>query len=423
MLQLRLFAGVGMQRAKVLIVLTLLVLGFGLATGFPVFFRMFYVFGLLLVIGLGWTAFLVRGMRVDVARANLRTIAGQSIAEHVHVRRTGRLLQGFIEVRESTTMPIEPPGAVIGLGGSTDMRIGLDVPCPVRGVFRLGPIRVTASDPLGLYKMEHGAGRENSVIVHPETVDLPNFVLLPADLPAEGSVRRRSQHSTTNAYGIRDYYWGDSLNRISWKATARHDRLMVKEFEVEPANNIWVLADMERRANAGPAGRDIEETAVRVAASICRRYSEGGYPVGFIAHGDERFVLDAQRGSDHLMHIMDALAAIRALGTRPLLDMIADLHTRVGRYTSVALVTASPDDEWLDGVRHLLQRHARVTAVIVDGDPARGGYPDAAYRTAATNTPTYVIKAGARAPEDLIAVAHGSAGRPFGGFAPGRAAV
>ena len=253
MLQLRLFAGVGMQRAKVLIVLTLLVLGFGLATGFPVFFRMFYVFGLLLVIGLGWTAFLVRGMRVDVARANLRTVAGQSIAEHVHVRRTGRLLQGFIEVRESTDMPIEPPGAVIGLGGSTDMRIGLDVPCPVRGVFRLGPIRVTASDPLGLYKMEHGAGRENSVIVHPETVDLPNFVLLPADLPAEGSVRRRSQHSTTNAYGIRDYYWGDSLNRISWKATARHNRLMVKEFEVEPANNIWVLADMERRANAGPA--------------------------------------------------------------------------------------------------------------------------------------------------------------------------
>lgn len=411
-----------MQRAKVLIVLTLLVLGFGLATGFPVFFRMFYVFGLLLIIGLAWTAFLVRGMHVEVTRANLRTVAGQSIAEHVQVRRARRWLQGFIEVRESTDMPIEPPGAVIGLGGGADMRIGLDVPCPMRGLYRLGPMQVTASDPLGLYKMERGAGRRNQVIVHPETMELPNFVLLPADLPAEGSVRRRSQHSTTNAYGIRDYYWGDSLNRISWKATARHRRLMVKEFEVEPANNIWVLADMERRANAGPAGRDIEETVVRVAASICRRYSEGGYPVGLMAHGDERFVLDAERGSDHLMHIMDALAAIRALGNRPLLEMIADLHTRVGRYTSVALITASPDDEWLDGVRHLLQRNARVTAVIVDGDPERGGYPDAAYRTAATNTPTYVIKAGARDAEDLIAVALGGRARPFGAFAPERTA-
>ena len=411
-----------MQRAKVLIVLTLLVLGFGLATGFPVFFRMFYVFGLLLIIGLAWTAFLVRGMRVDVTRANLRTVAGQSIAEHVQVRRGGRWLQGFIEVRESTDMPIEPPGAVIGLGGAADMRIGLDVPCPMRGLYRLGPMQVTASDPLGLYKMERGAGRRNQVIVHPETMELPNFVLLPADLPAEGSVRRRSQHSTTNAYGIRDYYWGDSLNRISWKATARHRRLMVKEFEVEPANNIWVLADMERRANAGNAGRDIEETVVRVAASICRRYSEGGYPVGLMAHGDERFVLDAERGSDHLMHILDALAAIRALGNRPLLEMIADLHTRVGRYTSVALITASPDDEWLDGVRHLLQRNARVTAVIVDGDPERGGYPDAAYRTAATNTPTYVIKAGTRDPEDLVAVALGGRARPFGAFAPERTA-
>ena len=157
------------------------------------------------------------------------------------------------------------------------------------------PCRSTASDPLGLYKMERGAGRRNQVIVHPETMELPNFVLLPADLPAEGSVRRRSQHSTTNAYGIRDYYWGDSLNRISWKATARHRRLMVKEFEVEPANNIWVLADMERRANAGPAGRDVEETVVRVAASICRRYSEGRLPRR--PHGPRRRALRPRRGA------------------------------------------------------------------------------------------------------------------------------
>ena len=412
-----------MRRSKVLIVLTLMMLGYGLATGFPVFFRMFYVFALLLIIGLAWTAFLVRGMSVEVSRANLRTVAGQSISEKVHVRRRSRLLQGFIEVQESTDMPIDPPGAVVGLGGATDLQIELDVPCPARGVFRLGPMQVTASDPLGLYKMDRGAGQQNRVIVHPETMELPNFVLLPADLPAEGSVRRRSQHSTTNAYGIRDYYWGDSLNRISWKGTARHNRLMVKEFEVEPANNIWVLTDMERRANAGPAGREIEETAIRVAASICQRYSDGGYPVGFLAHGNERFVLDAQRGPDQLMHIMDSLAELRALGNRGLLHMIADLHTRVGRYTSVALVTASTDSEWLDGVRHLLQRNARVTVVVVDGDPGRGGYPDSAYSTAATNVPTYVIKAGSRSPEDLQAVAHGTSARPFARQAPQQAGV
>ena len=88
-----------------------------------------------------------------------------------------------------------------------------------------------------------------------------------------------------------------------------------------------------------------------------------------------------------------------------------------------ALITASTDSEWLDGVRHLLQRHARVTVVVVDGDPSRGGYPDAAYSTAATNVPTYVIKAGSRSPEDLQAVAHGTSARPLGRQAPERASV
>ena len=181
-----------MQRAKVLIVLTLLVLGFGLATGFPVFFRMFYVFGLLLIIGLAWTAFLVRGMRVDVARANLRTVAGQSIAEHVQVRRRGRLLQGFIEVRESTDMPIDPPGAVIGLGGATDMRIGLDVPCPMRGVYRLGPIRVTASDPLRMRKWAAVHGLPTEDLVFDDDMSIVNGLGVSSSPAAVGFIRGRA---------------------------------------------------------------------------------------------------------------------------------------------------------------------------------------------------------------------------------------
>ena len=43
-----------MQRARILLVITLVIVGFALATGFPVFHRMYYVFGLLLVFGAAW---------------------------------------------------------------------------------------------------------------------------------------------------------------------------------------------------------------------------------------------------------------------------------------------------------------------------------------------------------------------------------
>ncbi|MEZ4612148.1 MAG: DUF58 domain-containing protein [Caldilineaceae bacterium] len=51
---------------------------------------------------------------------------------------------------------------------------------------------------------------------------------------------------TTNAAGVRDYYPGDSLNRIHWPTTARMRRLMTKEFELIPRRDIWLYLDLSR---------------------------------------------------------------------------------------------------------------------------------------------------------------------------------
>ena len=156
-----------------------------------------------------------------------------------------------------------------------------------------------------------------------------------------------------------------------------------------------------------------------MAASISRRYSEGGYPVGFLATGNRHFNLSAQRGSEHLLRIMDALAELRAFGDVSLLNLIAELHARVGRYTSVAIVTPSKDPEWLAGLRHLLQRKSRVTVVSVDGDTGAAGYPDVAHKVAALDIPTYAIKAGAEGEGGLVPLTHGLIGR--GALVDGRA--
>ncbi|MSQ25271.1 MAG: DUF58 domain-containing protein [Dehalococcoidia bacterium] len=384
--------------------MTLLVLAFGLATGFPVFHRTFYILGLLFVLSFGWVWLSLRNVEVEVHRATLRTWAGQSIKETVSARLKRRAPWGLIEVREQSETSAERPGVVLGLEGSEATTADLEVACPTRGVYTVGPAVVEASDPFNLWRLRRTTGGAQRVVVHPTTTDLPGFVLLPADLPGEGPVHQRSPHVTTSAYGVRDYIPGDTLSRISWKTTARLGRLMAKEFEMEPANNIWVLVDLQRQSHSGPAGRAIEETTITVAASICRRYSEGGFPVGLAATGNERVMLSAQRGAEHLLRMMDALAALRAQGHTPLLEVIANLHARAGRYTSVAIVTPSRDDAWLDGVRHLLEGRSRITVVIVDGDTGTKEFPDVTHQAAAVGVPVYAVKVGRLAETGLIAV-------------------
>ena len=396
-----------MQRAWVLIVLTAIILAFALATGLPMFYRTVYVFGLLLIFGFLWVWFLGRGIDLAIRRPILRTRAGSEISEQVIVGRRQRLLRGFIEIQEHTDMPAPDPGAVVSLSGA-DTVIDLEVPCPRRGVFQIGPVGVSGSDPLGLFRLRRSFGEAQRLIVHPATVELPGFILLPAELPGEGRRHLRSPNVTTSAFGIRDYVFGDSLNRMSWKATAHHNKLMVKEFEIEPANNIWLLADMERRAHTVPGEQGTEETVVSVAASICKRYLDANFPVGFMSYGNERFLIPAKRGSAQLQNILDALAELKAHGNAPLLDLIGDLHTKAGRYTSVAIVTPSPDPAWLAGMRHLLERRARVTVIVVDGDLSNKDYPDSAYSAAALGVPTYTVKRGALGTAGLLPLTAGA---------------
>ena len=394
-----------MQRAWVLVVITLVIVAFALATGLPMFHRAFYVFGLLLLFSAAWAWLLVRGIDVEVRRPILRTRAGAGITEQVIIRRGSRFLRGFVEVQESTDMPVVPPGTVVSLGGAEAVAIDLLVPCPRRGVYQVGPMRAAGSDPYGLFRLRRSVGESHQVIVHPATVELPTFEVLAADLPGEGVRHLRSQNVTTSAFGIRDYAFGDSLNRIAWKSTAHHGKLMVKEFEMEPSNNTWVLLDMERRAHSGSGDEGTEETAVSVAASICKRYLDVNFPVGFMSYGNDRFTIPAQRGSGQLLLILDALASLRAHGNVPLLDLIADLNTKAGRYTSVAFVTSSPNPNWLDGVSHLLERKVRISVVVVDGDLTKEDYPEPAYGAAALGVPTYAVKRGGFASTGLVPLA------------------
>ena len=43
---------------------------------------------------------------------------------------------------------------------------------------------------------------------------------------------------------MREYRPGDAFNRIHWPTTARTNRLMVREFELDPTVDVWIVLDL-----------------------------------------------------------------------------------------------------------------------------------------------------------------------------------
>jgi len=122
--------------------------------------------------------------------------------------------------------------------------------CSQRGRYRLGPLTLMSSDPLGLFPRERQLPATSIMLVYPATLDLPGFTPPMGMLPGGDAMRRRTHYITTNVSTVRDYVPGDSFNRIHWRSTARTGRMMVKEFELDPTADIWIYLDLAAAAAA-----------------------------------------------------------------------------------------------------------------------------------------------------------------------------
>ncbi len=109
----------------------------------------------------------------------------------------------------------------------TNAEIDIDVPTRQRGWMRPGRLKLWTDQPLGLFVIWSWLNPELSVLVYPAVE------VSPPPLPLGGrSAGERTARGDGDEYsGLRDYRNGDPQRQIAWKASARHDSLLVRESE------------------------------------------------------------------------------------------------------------------------------------------------------------------------------------------------
>lgn len=365
-------------------------------SGYWLFYRAAYVLGALIPLCFIWARLHLRGLDVSVERANDRLQVGEQTEARVHLKSRSMFTKLWLEVEDATDMPGAPARTVVTLPANGSRNWKISMPCSRRGVFTVGPIRVTTGDPFGLFRFSRRYGEQQRLLVLPLPEELPYFWAPAAHLAGEGSVHQRTHYVTPNAASLREYYPGDSYNRIHWRSTARLGRLMVKTFEMDPTSNIWVLLDLHKGVQAGRDDESTEEYAVRIATSLVHRFSLENSMVGLMAFGSDTTVVDAARGTQQLSRILEALAVVQGDGEKPLAKVLEEEGRRFGRHTTVIIITPSLDEEWVIALQALTQQGARAVAVLLDpasfGAGAGPGLPLEAL--AASGTLAYVVPCG-----------------------------
>lgn len=361
-----------------------------IVTGRDLFFNLFYVWLTLIVVAVLWTWTGLRGIRLLRHTRALRAQVGRPLEERLTVRNTSRMPKLWLEVRDHSNLPgHEASLVVMSLGPRSERAWVVRTICRQRGRFRLGPLALTSGDPFGLFQVTRHIPQTTHVVIYPATVDLRDFTLPLGTLSGGDALRRRTHYVTANAAGVRDYAPGDSFNRIHWPSTARRDRLIVKEFELDPLSDIWLFLDGDEAAQAAKplptpvlsadealwtAWQDrvvtlppsTEEYGVTIAASLAQFFIRRGRSVGLAAYGQSREVTQPDRGERQLTKLLETLAVFRSRGKMRFHDALAIESDQMPRGASVILITSSWDMRWVIAAQALKRRGLRMAAVVLN---------------------------------------------------------
>lgn len=410
-----------MTRVRSVALVGLVALVLGLATTRSIFFTVFYAVVLVLLLSFFWARTALSRVQLVRQTRMRRAQVGSTIAETFIIRNRSAIPNMWLEMDDESDMPGHHVSHVVSnMPAHTEYSWTVRTICRERGRFRLGPITLTSGDPFGLFRIKYHLPHTSSLVVYPNTVNLRSFPLPIGVLPGGDALRRRTHYITTNAAGVRDYEPGDPFNRIHWKSTARKDRLIVKEFELDPLADVWIMLDLWSGVHYGDrhlpeidlaedpeillrkAGAPIalppstEEYAISAAASIAQFFLRRDRTLGLIAAGQRREVLQADRGERQLEKILETLAVLRARGIVPFEEVLYRETQQLPRGTTLVMITPSTDPKWAQVARHLKRSGLHVTTVVLDAKSFGGppGTDKVIAELAASGIPISIVKNG-----------------------------
>jgi uncharacterized protein (DUF58 family) len=240
------------------------------------------------------------------------------------------------------------------------------VRCAKRGYYRAESVSMTAGDLFGIASSTRRLDLGFELIVYPKP-------LLPEewDFPTHGwmgeaVVRRWIVDDPFLIAGTREYRYGDPLNGINWKASARTGKLQVHKRDYSADHRLMIVLNVEDHEGMWSVATDdaLVDYGLSAAAGMVRYAVENGLEAGFAANaaeagraGEERpAYVEPDAGQPHLMAILESMARLKTERLLPLHELLQLIGERLVSRTDIAVLTSYENERIVEAARRLEQQ-------------------------------------------------------------------
>jgi uncharacterized protein (DUF58 family) len=196
---------------------------------------------------------------------------------------------------------------------STTVDIEYRIACPSAGRLRFDGLKLLIADLQGFFIAHRFVRDVRTYRVLPPMVDEPDHLPIIKRhnlLPLLGTHRHLRPGSGSELLDLRDYLPGDPPKMIAWKASARRDRLMTKEFESEVPVRCTLIIDASSSVRVGPPGQNALARVIDIASALIHANAEQRDLTGLCVLDEHQVhaVVRPGRGRRHVLRLIQRLA-------------------------------------------------------------------------------------------------------------------
>jgi uncharacterized protein (DUF58 family) len=340
----------GKGRTLVLFSVFFLTAGFAFENYFLIYFAILLIFSTVVSLPLFYYQMNIEELRVHRELEKEKVFKDDFVHVKVVVENSGKNSFDFLEIRdyynpELFRLVLGENFITTRIGPKNQIKFSYVLEPKVRGEYPLGPLSLTVKDRLGFNSVERVVPDSVSdILVYPPYEDIKRIEILGSkrSLSQNYGVQRSKQKGLgSEFYGMRQYVFGDQFRLIDWKASARSQKLIVKEFESERDVYVMILVDSSNSMAGGAIENTKFEFAIRACMLLTKVALSRKDNVGVFTYSDKKNFnfLKPGNGEDHFYQVLDFVAKIKPQGKSRFVEAMDFFNRRYQKRSLIFIIS------------------------------------------------------------------------------------
>lgn len=210
-----------------------------------------------------------------------------------------------------------------------------------RGEYMLGITGLRIYDFLGIFSLSYKKLPVCRVTVAPRRLVLSENGAL-CDEETDSLRTQYTFFENDTFTSVREYADGDSLRRVHWKLSAKQDKLMVKQSDLNLSSSAAIIIDTSSDYPDDIQAQREVDALLEAALAVSRKIISEGSTAACIYHdSEEKVELIAAQTADDFEYLYHKFSIIPVLNTESGLSVLISLGTEIIRDSGLVFIFAS----------------------------------------------------------------------------------